>query len=218
MCSTNALSGSIETNQGLRYYGALNLGVMQATFHVNANMLDNSFPANISADIEQQAFNGGLLFGFVTPINDQFLWGVDLTVAGSTGNALLQDASTQISDNIASRFNIDLDLNGSVRLAQHTSAFLKFGPSATYVQDTVSSPSGFAATYVSTDRNALLAGLNLGLGIYQGFANSLFVFAEYDYHHFPTRNMPNFNNYASTYSHTISLSNNTLSVGIGKNF
>ncbi|MDF1760321.1 MAG: hypothetical protein P1U40_07260 [Coxiellaceae bacterium] len=216
--SPTVFGGGVEVPMQGHFYSALNVGVMQATFDINDNMLDNAFPSNISTDANQQAFSGGIAVGYLSPFCSQFIWGVELSTAAATGSAYMQDASTQISENVASRFAIDMDVIAGLHLSERSNAYVKLGPSTAYVQDTVRSPVGFAATYTDTNRNQFLAGLNFGIGVSHSVLSSLYLFAEYNFHHYPQTQLPNFSNYAATYSHDIELTSNTLSVGIGTNF
>jgi opacity protein-like surface antigen len=202
------------------FYIAANAGLFQASYDVAYRDQTDIIQQNISHTVQQHGYVGGLAFGYTKILRDQYILGAEIAGNIDSHNARYESgaASAAFADNTQINHHIDLTLVPGIVLGPGISAYLKLGLSYASLQDSLTSPVGFAPTPARYNSNKNTLGFAGGLGIKKSLTDHVAIFAEGDYHDYGVVTFSNFQNFSAAYTHTARISSYGAVVGAAYQF
>jgi opacity protein-like surface antigen len=210
ICTTHVFS-----DQAGHIYLALDAGILQANF--NNNYLDQSdlIPQNISESVLQNGYSGGIALGYNHLLNQRYFFDLELAGNINSGSALYQSgaATAAFSDLTKIKNYVDLTIAPGLIINNAIFPYLKLGVSHASLHDNMHSPVGYTPVITEYDSNKNVFGFAAGLGVKYSLSEHITLFNEVNYHDYGTVNVPNFQNFSATYTHSADLHTYGLVVG-----
>jgi opacity protein-like surface antigen len=152
----------------------------------------------------QHGYTGGIAIGYSQLMNPQYFLGAELSANKDGSSASFQSgaSSTVFSDQVRMNGHFDLTFMPGLMLSNSIAAYLKLGLSYALLQDSLTSPVGFAPTITSYNNNQNAFGFAAGLGFSKAITDKVEIFTEADYHDYGSIGFANFKNYEANYTHS----------------
>jgi opacity protein-like surface antigen len=199
------------------YYIALDAGTFQGSFNQEYTDKTDIIAQNISESVLQNGYTEGLSIGYQRLVNNIYLVGAELSANLDSHKASFQSgaSTTAFSDNAEIKNHFDLVFVPGMMLNESWEAYAKIGISYAFLQDTLTSPIGFIPTITSFNSTPNTLGFASGLGIKKFFTDTLFMFAEGDYHDYGSVTFSDFQNFSANYTHTAYVNSYSVVLGAG---